>query len=114
MNIIQLAGIITSMSYSKDGGMRIGFHTNELSIEEKSEIQKYFQQFGYILFKPNEFQESEIPKGNAESKDKTPSKRLRDVIFVWYKQLNSNLDFETFYKQKIEDMINIIKTKLDK
>ncbi len=114
MDIIQLSGIFTSMSYSKDGGMRVGIHTQEMSKEERDKLSDYFQKFGYILFKPNEFQEADIPKGQAESKDKTPSKRLRDVIFVWYKQLNSNLDFETFYKQKVEDMINIIKTKLDK
>jgi len=114
MNIIQLSGIISSMSYCSDGGMRVGLHTNEMTNDEKNELQKYFQQFGYILFKPTEFQNSDIPKESIEDKTKSPSKRLRAVLYIWYQQSGSKNDFEILYRQKIEDMINIVKSKLDK
>ena len=38
---------------------------------------------------------------------------MRAVMFVWWKQLGSNGDFEQFYRTKMEKMIEIVKGKLD-
>ena len=82
MKPLQLSGVITSMSYCKDESMRIGFTTQELSIEEKNELSKYFQKFGYLLFKENEFQESDIPKIKKYLKDWLGSKIKTTFEFV--------------------------------
>lgn len=110
---VQVPAILTSVSYSKDGGVRLGFSTQELSDEEKLTISKYHQQFGYLLFKPNPFNTEDIPAESAEDRTKTPSKRLRAVLFLLWKQSKSTTDFDTYYKNQIEKMIEVIKEKLD-
>ena len=110
---VQLAGIITSMSHTKDRGLRIGFVTQELNEEELNEIMKYFQLFGYVLFKPNEFQDSDIPKGDIEKKGLTLSQRLRNVLYVYWQQINTNQTFDEFYREKMENIIAMVKNKLN-
>ena len=44
---------------------------------------------------------------------KSPSSRLRSVIFVWWEQQNKpSEDFEVFYRSTMEKFINHIKEKL--
>ena len=45
---------------------------------------------------------------------KSPSSRLRSVIFIWWDQSGRpQEDFEVFYRMKIEAIINMIKEKLN-
>lgn len=109
----QVPAILNSVSFTKDNGLRLGFLTQELANDEKAYVQQYYQKFGHLLFQPNEFQTSDIPKENIEDKTKTPSKRLRAVIYIYWQQTKSNEDFEIFYRQKMEKLIDFIKEKLD-
>ncbi|GAF79614.1 unnamed protein product [marine sediment metagenome] len=105
--------ILNSISHTKDSGLRLGFLTNELTKEEKFIVISQMQKFGYLLFKPNEIQDKDIPTAQIEDKNKTPSKRLRAALNVLWRQTNSNTDFEIFYRQKMEKFIDMIKTRLD-
>ena len=109
----QTPAILTSLSYTNDGGLRMGFSTNELSEEDKIIAGKYHQQFGWLVFRPNQFSLTDLPKEQAEDKQKTPSKRLRAVLFVLWQQEGSNGDFEVFYREKMDKLINYVKDKID-
>ncbi len=109
----QAPAILTSISYSKDGGVRIGFTTNELSDADKLIVSKFHQKFGFILFKSNEFTTEDVPKEDAEDKTKTPSKRLRATLFILWKQNGEKGDFETYYRIQVEKIIEHLKAKLD-
>lgn len=110
----QAPAILTRMSYTKDGGLSLGFTTNELTNDEKVLAAQYFQQFGYILFKPNQFTESDMPDDEAPSDEsKTPSQRLRATLFVWWKQLGEPEEFESFYRKWLEKAIDRVKRLLD-
>ena len=113
MKPIQISGILTSMSHTKDGGLRIGFTTQELTKNEMAEMLNYFQKFGYILFKPNEFQDTDIPKGFAEKKGKTMSQLLRNILYRYWEQTNSEKEFELFYREKMEKFIDMVKKQLE-
>ena len=76
----QAPAILTSVSYAKDGGVRLGFVTNELTDEDKLILAKFHQKFGFVLFKSNEFSLSDIPTEDAEDKSKTPSRRLKATL----------------------------------
>lgn len=110
---IQLPAILTSISSSADGGLRMSFATNELTPEEKVEAMKLHQQFGWLLFSPNPFTSSDLPKEQAEEGQKSPSKRLRATLFILWKQQGEQGDFEVFYRAKMEKIIDMIKAKLD-
>ncbi len=109
----QAPAILTSLSYTKDGGVRLSFTTNELNDEDKLIVAHFFQKFGFLLFKSNEFTLEDMPKEDAEDKTKTPSKRLRAVLFLMWKQTGEKGDFETYYRTQVEKVIEHLKAKLD-
>jgi hypothetical protein len=111
--IFQAPAILHVGSPTKDRGMRIRLETNEISDEEKLMLLKFDGTFGWILFSPNAFKDTDLPTEQAEDKNKTPSKRLRSVLFIRWKQLGEKGDFETFYRDSIEKIINRIKETLD-
>lgn len=113
MDKFQVPAILTRVSFLKDGGVSLGFSTNEMTAEEKVVISKFYQKFGYVLFKENEFVPEDIPTEDADFEGKTPSKRMRSVLFVYWKQKGAAGDFEDFYRAKMNDLVEYIKTKLD-
>lgn len=111
----QVAAILEGVSLLKDGGVSVRFHTSELSAEHKTEISKYYQQFGWLLFNPQE-QDVESLELEAIRKDiggKTPSQRMRSVLYVLYQQSGrTDLTFEQFYMEKMNRIIDQIKANL--
>ena len=113
MKNFQVPAILTRVGFTKDGGLSIGFHTNELSIEEKVRVSEFHNEFGFLLFKPNQFSEEEIPREQAIDGGKSSSKRLRDIIFIFWKQQGGAGEFESFYRRQMEKIIDKIKEQLD-
>lgn len=112
--MIQSPAILTGFSTKLDGSCSVRFSTNELSDNDVLELKRHQGKFGFVMFAENEFKSSDIPKENAEDKSKTPSKRLRAVLFVQWKQSGEpSGDFEAFYFNEVEKLINQIKAKLD-
>lgn len=99
----------------KDGSAAISFETRELTSEEIFTIMSLRQSEGWLCFAPNE-EELETPEEKAELDVKSPSERLRSVLFVWYKQEVEAQRFtglfDTFRKEKMEVIIDGVKKKL--
>lgn len=113
-NIFTAPAILTRIAYLKDGGVSLGFSTNELSDEEKVIVSKFYQKFGYIVFKENKIEPIDIPKEDADFEGASPSKRFRGVLFVYWKQKpRPKPEFDTFYRQEMEKLIDHYKDKLD-
>lgn len=93
--------------------MSIRFYSQETTPEEKLQLLKFHQSFGYIFFKENKFTDSDIPKDDASDDTKKPSQRLRSVIFIYWKQKGSKGDFDQFYNQKMEFIISQFKERLE-
>ena len=104
--------IVTRISSMVDGGLSIGLHTKELSAEEKAKIMDFHNQAGWLLFKENEVEEKEIPTQQAEFGIKTPSQRLRSVLYVLWEQKGAPGDFDVFYRSRMEQFIDDIKAQL--
>lgn len=105
----QLMGV--NLKADKSVGLR--FTTGELTSEEKVSISDYQLEAGWLLFAENPIKDEEIPKELAETGQKTQSKRLRDVLFVLWKQNGEQGAFQNFYNEKMEKLINLIKDKLE-
>jgi hypothetical protein len=94
--------------------MRLRVETQELQDEEKLVLIKFNGKFGHFLFKENVFQESDIPTEDIEDKTKTPAKRLRAVLYRLFEQTGGKkTEFEPFYREKMEKLIDQIKARLD-
>jgi len=111
--MIQIPAYLTGFSSLSDGGASIRFSTQELSPEDFALLKGNHNAFGYLLFAPNKFTEEDLPKEQAEDKNKTPSKRLRATLFILWKQEGEQGDFEAFYRSKMEKLIEMVKAKLD-
>lgn len=112
--MINLKGYFTRFGSKTDGSFSLAFTTQELTPEYAAEFARNLNLFGHIIFKEGDIQESEIPKDVAVDEDaKTPSQRLRAVIFLNWKQKNDGSDFDVFYRKEINKLIEYYKGKLD-
>lgn len=102
------------MNPRADRSWKIVFETRELSGDEVKLLADNFQGEGWLVFKPNsDISLAEIPQDQAEPGTKSQSKRLRDVIFILWKQKGGKGDFETFYRVYLEKLIEYTKSKLE-
>lgn len=85
----------------------------EIETKDFADIDAYRGQIGWLMFKPNDFSEADIPKENADVEGKTPSKRLYNVLYVLHQQSGGGAkDFRQFYEQQMERFIDKVKEKL--
>jgi len=111
--MIRLPAYLTGFSSKSDGSAGIRFSTQELSADDFSLLKQNLNEYGWLVFRPNEYKEEDVPTEDVEDKEKTPSKRLRAVLFVLWKQTKNGGDFETYYREQVDKIIDHIKSKLD-
>ena len=113
-SLISVPAQVIDLKPRADKSWKISFETRELSGEDVKILADNFQGEGYLLFKPNEYiVPEEVPTDQADSGAKSQSQRLRDVIFVLWKQKGGKGDFETFYRVYLERLIEYVKSKLE-
>jgi hypothetical protein len=99
-----------------DNTFSLSFNTNELTSEQIILMNKLKNQYGFLMFKDSEIENAE--KGEFDSLEadlndpaKTPSKRLRSVLYLVSK--DRDIDFKEFYKSEMERIIEHYKGKLE-
>lgn len=111
--MIQTKATITRISALSDGGLSIGLHTQELSTSEKALLMDYAGLLGWFLFKENEFSDGDIPELDVADENKTPSQRLRSVLYIYWQQKKITEEFNVWYRKKMEEIILYFKDKLN-
>ena len=111
--IIKINGYMEGMRQLKDRSWKIAIDTQELKGSQVAELSDYSGQFVKIMMTDENISNEMIETFRnmdalAEEGSKTPSKRLRDRFFIYWKQQKIETDFEIFYRQKIENIINQI------
>jgi len=118
MDAFQIPAQLDGVSPLKDGGMSLRFHSQETSLEQKVILMNYYQQFGYLLFKPDRFKDNEIPEQNTDiegRKIKTPSQRLRATIYVLGKKKGiATEEQDIFYQHQMERFIDKVKEAIER
>ena len=110
---------LDGVSRRKDRSISIRLSTaSEQSINDLSELDGMFQKTVLLAIKEEStpFLDSEINDLDnvdldLEDTSKTPSKRLRDVLYVMWEQ-NKEGVFKDFYKTKMNVIIEHFKNKL--
>lgn len=113
------AAQVEGLRSRKDKTIALVLGTSEMSPEKAG---KLFNTNGhlvtcYLSIKEHisDEQKEIIDAVEAPTQGKTPSQRLRSVLFVlWQNEPEGYDDFNLFYIHKIEKMIEHIKTKLPK
>lgn len=117
MRCLQLESIFDGYSSKADGSFGLRFTTSlEVDGDTVKDIHSFKKKLGWLLFAENEIQDSDIPPEPARGEGKSQSKRLYDVLYVWYldcfKKGDTRDDFNTFYHNKMEKIIEYYKSKL--
>jgi hypothetical protein len=103
----------------KDRTLKLVFETAEPNPDQSKEIQASLMQAGYLAFNRDPFSSSqqkfiEELKTDYDDPGKTPSKRLRAVLYRNWEQDNKGYDnFQRYYDIHMEQIIQHFKGKLD-
>lgn len=117
--MIILPAQIEGLASRKDKTIRVTFGTQELSPNDAAQVFQLNQRFCYIAIKEEPFQQDELDNIDSIKTDletnKTPSQRLRGILYVSYQQDSEGFkDFMTYYVSKMDKLCEHFKSKLDK
>lgn len=112
-----LPTIVTAIRTRVDGSLSVTVETNELSPTKAGELFSFRGKTTLMYLSPKEtISQKEIDQVNAldaEVEGKTPSQRLRNVIYILFTQTPEGYtDFDSFYKYKMSVIIDHLKSKL--
>ena len=116
--MIIIPSILESYRSLKDKTLKINFETNELNSQELLGIVENLGSYGYLAFKKEPFNEKERQQiesieTNLEDSVKTPSQRLRAVLYRNYERDAQGFkSFATYYEHNMEIILNHFKSKL--
>ena len=120
VELFQAPAQIMKLETMSDGGIRIVIDTSEMT--DDAELAKLFRlkkgAEGWFLFKDAKIQQKDIPDEDPVMDDnedaKSPSQRLRGVLFVFWKQIKGGKgSFDDFYRMQMERFIDATKEKLN-
>lgn len=110
--------VLDGYSRRKDRTVSLRFITQEKTSAEIMQIDSMTDQFGILYFRgqeqmnPDEIKELDELELDVYDDPKTQSQRLRNVLFVLWKQDGEEGEFKTYYKQKTEKIIQHFKDKI--
>jgi hypothetical protein len=112
MKSIVIQAIIEGLRAKKDRSLGLTISTPELNAQEKA---LFFELQGLLVDlkitpRDEEVQEQVI---NRDLEQKTQSQRIRNTLFILWKQNPEDMEFEQYYKNKTEKYIEYLKSKID-
>lgn len=109
---LRFEAIVTSVRSRVDGSLGLGVVTPELLTEEKVALMDLQNVLCELLILPKDEKDVDMLKVDKELVHKSPSQRMRSVIFLLWKQTGEEVPFEVFYGQTCEKIIEHLKSKL--
>lgn len=110
---IEVPAQLVSINRKKDMSMSLRFESTKewTDVQEIAEMFSYQNAEGWLMFSMNTFQEKDIPCENTPEDGRSPSKRLHGVLYAYWKEKRIGGDFNVFYKNKMESIIDKVKKK---
>jgi len=111
--------ILESWRSLKDKSYKITYESFELTPEQAAGINSNLGKAGFVAFKEEPFKEKEKEfidtlESDFDDHQKTPSRRLRAVLYRnWEQNKEGYEDFQLYYNFKLEKIITHYKNKLD-
>ncbi len=107
-SIIQIPATLEGAIRKKDRSVSLRFNSLfEISNEEFSEMDKYFQSGGYLLFAERQLTIEDIPKEDIETDiSKSQSIQIRDALWVLYRARGGKTEdkeaWNIFYRKQMQ------------
>lgn len=93
--------------------MSVTFSTPEITASEKTVFFELLNTNLKMLLQPMDNEPVELKEVKGQFETKTPSARLRSVLYVHWRQADGTGEFEDFYRRRMDEIINSIKTRLE-
>jgi hypothetical protein len=112
---------IENVSTRKDKTLKVVIETQEISPDKIAQLMTmWVNGYGIMCFKGEQFSHDEqelissIKLSAEELGAKTPSERLRNTLYVLFKENQKGFQtFDSFYLNHMEEIIKMIKRRLD-
>jgi len=114
--MLRLPGYFTGFRSKADGSAGLTFATQELTGDDFAHLKMHQGGFGWLVFKPmeaGELTEADMPSEQVEEEGLSPSKRLYNRMFVYWKQKINEGEFDTWRKQQLDVIGHKYIDKLD-
>ena len=108
---------LESLNTLKDGTIKLVFETQELRPVDVGVLFSYRNQLGYLAFKPEDFSKDHLEiieqlKVKDFDSEKSPSKRMRNILFrLWQQDNKGYTDFNLYYLWRINDLCEMLKNE---
>lgn len=116
-NKITLPISLNPISRRKDKSVKLSLETRELTHTEIMTLMTLEGAEMWMQLVPNENSFDDVPDTPAEVDEKSPSERLKSVLYVWYNQEVKKGKyvgiFDNFRRERMERIIEGVKSKLD-
>jgi hypothetical protein len=118
MKTFQIQAGLDSYRSLRDGTLKLSFETGELSPEQMANVHYSLNKSGFLAFAPDALathELEEIDKLKVEYNDtgKSPSQRLKAVLYLLWKQKPEGFtSSEVHYLHHMEKLIDHFKEKL--
>ena len=124
---IVFEGGVDNIRTLADNSLRVSLGTPELSPETVGNLYSILKQPGFVVLSTQPISQKQIDAVEAASIDmefdtKTPAQRMRAVLYRLWEQTSPKekneegntqyVEFELFYKRKMNELIKFIKDKL--
>ena len=108
---------LNPISRRKDKSVKLSLETRELGSDEILTLMSFEGQEAWLSLAFNQEDLPEAPEENAEIETKSHAQRLRSVLYILYKQAVEKGIFvglfDTYYKERMEKVIEQLKSKID-
>ena len=126
-NTVIFDGGVETIATRADGSIKVVVGSQELSSDTMTRLFDLRRKVGYVLISTKEISQEQIDAvetstANMEFSEKTPWQRLRGVLYILWEKLQPKendqgiekfVDFDLFYKRKLNEIINHYKKQLD-
>lgn len=102
--MIKLPSYLTGFRSRADKSIGLTFETQELSADALLELQSLNQSYGWLIYKENSIDDSDIPEDNApkDEGEKSPTQILYGRMFMYWKEKKITGDFNTWRRAQLE------------
>ena len=112
MQAIKLEAIFTGFSSRVDGSLSFRGSTPELTVPEKVAMMSLQGLLTEVLIYPKEEKNVDVVEVATGLEHKTPSARMRAVLFLLWKEARIDEPFEIYYLKRMNSLIEWLKSKL--
>jgi hypothetical protein len=115
MKAIQFPALLDSISTRKDRSLKVILSTQEMNGIDMAELFAYRDTLGYVTFTSAPESHIDVPDLPIDSGTKSPSQRLRNVLYVlWEQKYKAQYpDQDVFYIWYMNRIIEQVKDKLE-